>query len=61
MREIFADAIAGRVFYVKFTINNVGMPEWDIATDKNFRNADKACLRTKNGYTRAGDRMGVQP
>jgi hypothetical protein len=61
MKDIFADAIAGRVFYVKFTISNVGMPEWAVSTDENFRNADKVCLRTKNGYTRAGDRMGVQP
>jgi len=61
MREIFADAITNEVFYVKFKIHGTGLPEWAISTGQDFREMEKVCLRTKNGYTREGDRMGVQP
>jgi hypothetical protein len=61
MRDIFADSIANKVFYVKFTINSSGLPDWAISTDKDFRSNSNVMLRTKNGYTRGGDRMGVQP
>jgi len=60
---IFADAIEGSVIYVKFDISSVGVGEWDVvvASDiKKIKSGKKAFLRTKNGYTRAADKMGVQ-
>ena len=61
MHEIFADAIAQKVYYVKFTISSTGVPQWAIQLDSDFRQSSNVFLRSKNGYTRASDRMGVQP
>ena len=61
MHEIFADAIAQKVYYVKFTISSTGVPQWAIQVDSDFRQSSNVFLRSKNGYTRASDRMGVQP
>tara|TARA_E500000318_G_scaffold23903_1_gene24184 strand:- start:5593 stop:6885 length:1293 start_codon:yes stop_codon:yes gene_type:complete len=61
MHEIFADAIAQKVYYVKFMISSTGVPQWAIQLDSDFRQSSNVFLRTKNGYTRASDRMGVQP
>ena len=61
MHEIFADAIAQSVYYVKFTINSSGVPQWAIQVDDDFRQSSNVFLRSKNGYTRASDRVGVQP
>ena len=61
MHEVFADAIAQKVYYVKFTISSTGIPQWDIQIDRDFRQSSNVFLRSKNGYTRASDRMGVQP
>jgi len=63
INSIFADAIEGAVIYVKFDITINGVSEWDviISSDiKKIKSGKKAFLRTKNGYTRAADRMGVQ-
>lgn len=64
MNGIFADAIKNKVLYVKFEIDNAtGLGKWDIiASDdiKNFKTYGVVYLRSKNGYTRASDRMGVQ-
>lgn len=63
INAIFADAIEGAVIYVKFDITINGISEWDviISSDiKKIKSGKKAFLRTKNGYTRAADRMGVQ-
>ncbi len=56
---IFKDAIAGKVIYVKFSIKNDGPGVWQVITAKELAN-EKIYLRSKNGYTRASDRMGVQ-
>jgi hypothetical protein len=64
MNGIFSDAIKNKVFYVKFEIDTGnGLGKWDvIASDdiKNLKTYGVVYLRTKNGYTRASDRMGVQ-
>ena len=64
MNSIFADAIKQKVLYVKFEVDNTtGLGKWDvIASDdiKNFKTYGIVYLRSKNGYTRASDRMGVQ-
>lgn len=60
---IFADAIRNVVIYVKFDINPMGNAEWTVVVSddiKKLKQGSKAFLRTKNGYTRAADRMGVQ-
>lgn len=60
---IFADAIRNAVIYVKFDVNTRGIGEWDVIVSddiKKLKQGKKAFLRTKNGYTRAADRMGVQ-
>lgn len=60
---IFADAIRNTVIYVKFDISATGIGEWDVVVSddiQKLKQGKKAFLRTKNGYTRAADRMGVQ-
>lgn len=60
---IFADAIRNAVVYVKFDVTNSGVGEWDVVISddiKKLKQGKKAFLRTKNGYTRSADRMGVQ-
>jgi len=61
MHEVFADAIAQKVYYVKFAISSTGLPQWAIQIDRDFRQSSNVFLRSKNGFTRASDRMGVQP
>ena len=61
MHEIFSDAIAQKVFYVKFGLSSSGLPQWQAQTDADFRKSQSVAIRSKNGYTRASDRVGVQP
>ena len=63
INDIFADAIKNAVVYVKFDITTSGVGDWDVIISddiKKIKQGKKAFLRTKNGYTRAADRMGVQ-
>lgn len=63
MNAIFSDAIEEAVLYVKFELDTLGIGTWKvIASDDvaNIQGYGRAYLRTKNGYTRAADRMGVQ-
>ena len=62
MNAIFSDAIKEKVIYVKFEIDNTGAPKFAVtmADDIVMDGSKKVTLRTKNGYTRASDRMGVQ-
>jgi hypothetical protein len=63
INSIFADAILSSVIYVKFDISSNGTGSWDVIVSddiKKQKNGKKAYLRTKNGYTRAADKMGVQ-
>jgi hypothetical protein len=64
MSDIFSDAIENQVLYVKFEINNrTGLADWDvIASDdiKKVKSGAPVYLRSKNGYTRAADKMGIQ-
>lgn len=60
---IFADAIENSVMYVKFDINSAGVGDWQVVISsdiKKVKSGKKAFLRTKNGYTRSADKMGVQ-
>lgn len=63
MNDIFADAIENKVYYVKFAIDSAGIGEFDliVADDiKKIKSGRRAFLRSKNGYTRSGDKMGIQ-
>ena len=63
MNDIFADAIENKVFYVKFALDNTGIGEFDliVADDiRKIKSGRKAFLRSKNGYSRSGDKMGIQ-
>lgn len=63
MTEIFADAIENQVFYVKFEIDSTGVGKWDVIVSEDIRKTKSGSvvyLRSKNGYTRASDRMGIQ-
>lgn len=63
MTELFADAIENEVFYVKFELDASGIGNWDVIISEDIRKTKSGSvvyLRTKNGYTRASDRMGIQ-
>lgn len=64
MTNIFSDAIENQVLYVKFSLNTkTGVPDWEvIASDdiKKVNSGSTVYLRSKNGYTRAADKMGIQ-
>jgi hypothetical protein len=63
MNKIFADAIDNIVYYVKFELDNRGIGIWDSATAADITKIGtygRIYLRTKNGNTRAKDRMGIQ-
>ena len=63
MNDIFADAIENKVFYVKFALDNTGVGEFDliVADDiRKIKSGRRAFLRSKNGYSRSGDKMGIQ-
>jgi len=63
MTELFADAIENQVFYVKFEIDASGVGDWSVIVSDDIRKSKSGSvvyLRSKNGYTRASDRMGIQ-
>lgn len=63
MTELFADAIENQVFYVKFGIDSSGVGDWSVIVSDDIRKSKSGSvvyLRSKNGYTRASDRMGIQ-
>lgn len=62
MNAIFADAIKEKVIYVKFELDGQGIPKFSssVADDITAAGSKTVSLRTKNGYTRASDRMGIQ-
>ena len=57
---LFRDAVDEQVYYIKFAIDNRGIPEFDLIGDTPEERKAKVFLRSKNGYTRASDRIGVQ-
>jgi hypothetical protein len=58
--KLFRDAVDQQVYYIKFSIDNTGVPEFDLIGDTAEELKSKVFLRSKNGYTRASDRIGVQ-
>ena len=63
MNSIFAKAIEKQVTYIKFQLDASGVGEWGVTASDDIagpKAQTKVYLRTKNGYTRASDRMGIQ-
>jgi hypothetical protein len=63
MNEIFGKAIEKQVIYIKFELDTSGVGTWEVTASDDITGAKKqkrVYLRTKNGYTRASDRMGIQ-
>lgn len=63
MSKLFADAIENEVFYVKFELDKTGVGEWELIVSEDIRkikSGNVVYLRSKNGYTRASDKMGIQ-
>lgn len=61
--KLFADAIKGNVVYVKFSIDGTGIGKFEtiVAADViKAASGSRPFLRTKNGYTRAADKLGIQ-
>ena len=61
--KMFADAIKGSVVYVKYSIDSSGIGNFEtIVAQDVLKSATgtRPYLRTKNGYTRAADKMGIQ-
>lgn len=56
--SMFKDAVENQVIYVKFEIIG-SRPKFEVIMNDDF-SAKRVALRTKNGYTRRSDRMGVQ-
>lgn len=56
--EIFKDAVENQVIYVKFDIQGK-KPEFEVIMNDDLK-ARKVTLRSKNGYTRRSDRIGIQ-
>jgi hypothetical protein len=61
---IFSDAIQNQVMYVKFELDATGVGSWQIITSDDIKSSNekhtRLSFRTKNGYTRAGDKLGIQ-
>ena len=63
MNGIFSDAIQEQVLYVKFEVGPDGVGKWGVIASDDIAEVQtytRIYLRTKNGYTRSADRMGVQ-
>jgi hypothetical protein len=61
--KLFADAIKGQVVYIKFELDNTGVGTFQAIVSEDLTKAARGTrpyLRSKNGYTRASDRMGIQ-
>lgn len=63
MNNIFAKAIEKQVTYIKFQLDASGVGEWGVTAADDIagpKAQTKVYLRSKNGYTRSADRMGIQ-
>jgi hypothetical protein len=45
---------------VRYDTNTLGVPEFKVLVSSDFA-LKKVKLRTKNGFTRSADKLGVQP
>ena len=58
--NIFKDAILGQVIYIRYDTSPLGVPSFKVLVSEDFA-IKKIKLRTKNGFTRSADKLGVQP
>lgn len=62
MNDIFSAAVEEKVLYIKFALSSTGIPEWDVIASDDITGPSygRLTLRSKNGYTRASDKLGIQ-
>ena len=61
--KLFADAIKGSVVYIKYEVDSTGLGKFETIVAQDVMKAaqgNRPYLRSKNGYTRAADKMGIQ-
>lgn len=61
--KLFSDAIKGSVVYVKYQLDETGVGKFETIVAQDVLKAaqgNRPYLRSKNGYTRSSDRMGIQ-
>ena len=61
--KLFADAIKGNVIYVKYELDDTGVGKFETIVSDDVLKSNRGSrpyLRSKNGYTRASDKMGIQ-
>ena len=68
MNRIFADAIRGKVWYIKFKIGNDGVPTglwqnsgWKVERDNDYKTSGDVCFRTQNQLDRQKGKIGIDP
>lgn len=62
MNSIFSAAIEEQVIYIKYELDQTGIGKFGVIASDDIvaTSYGRVYLRTKNGYTRAADRMGIQ-
>ena len=60
--EMFRDCTSGQVFFVKFNFDSSGTQCWKVEDSSDVSaTAKQVYIRPKNGFTRAADKIGLQP
>ena len=68
MNRIFADAIRGKVWYIKFKLGDDGVPSglwqntgWKIERDNDYATSGDVCFRTQNQLNSQKGKIGIDP
>ena len=68
MNRIFADAIRGKVWYIKFKLADNGIPTglwedtgWKVERDNDYRYSGDVCFRTQNQLHSQKGKIGIDP
>ena len=68
MNRIFADAIRGKVWYIKFKLGDDGVPSglwqntgWKIERDNDYASSGDVCFRTQNQLNSQKGKIGIDP
>ena len=68
MNRIFADAIRGKVWYIKFKLGDDGIPTglwentgWKVERDNDYKTSGDVCFRTQNQLDSQKGKIGIDP
>ena len=68
MNRIFADAIRGKVWYIKFKLGDDGIPTglwentgWKVERDNDYKTSGNVCFRTQNQLHSQKGKIGIEP